>query len=83
MITKQFAIKFEEGLHARPASDLVKLCQGIGSKITIKKDELIIDPKSILGILSMGAKKDDIITVEINGEDEQEGLSKLQEFFER
>lgn len=82
MISKQFVIKFEEGLHARPASDLVKVCHGIASKITITKDELKIDSKSILGILSMGAKKDDVITVEINGDDEQEGIIKLQDFFQ-
>lgn len=82
MISKQFKVKFEEGLHARPASELVKVCQGITSNITVTKGDLTIDPKSILGILSMGAKKDDVVTVEVNGEDEQEGLRKLQDFFE-
>jgi len=74
-------VPFEEGLHARPASEITKLCQKFVSDITFIKDTAQIDPKSILGILTLGAGKGDEIRVEVSGEDEEEAVKAIEEFF--
>jgi phosphotransferase system HPr (HPr) family protein len=79
----EFTIPFAEGLHARPASELVKICQKAKSEIEMSKGDNVINPKSILGVMSLGASKGDIITVEINGEDESDLSKELTEFFNR
>ncbi|HQO06227.1 MAG TPA: HPr family phosphocarrier protein, partial [Fervidobacterium sp.] len=52
------------------------------SDIYILKDGREINAKSILGILSMGARKGDEITIRISGEDEEQALSRLTELLE-
>jgi len=75
-------IPFKEGLHARPASELVKICQNISSDITIAKGETVIDPKSILGIMSLGAAYDDEIVITVNGGDEDGAISSMKNYFQ-
>ncbi|PKM65613.1 MAG: HPr family phosphocarrier protein [Firmicutes bacterium HGW-Firmicutes-2] len=75
-------VPFEEGLHARPASQLVKVCQSAKSDIKIIKGTTEVNPKSILGILTLGAKYNDTLTMEISGEDEDEVVQKINNFFE-
>lgn len=82
MIKAEFAITFAEGLHARPASDLVRICQKANSEIRILKDEMIADPKSILGIMALGAAKGDVIKVEVEGDDQNEVFANIKIFFE-
>jgi phosphocarrier protein len=81
MKSGEFTILFAEGLHARPASELVRLCQKAKSNILLIKDDMTADPKSILGIMALGAAKDSIIKVEVDGEDEVEVFENLTNFF--
>ncbi|NDL67354.1 HPr family phosphocarrier protein [Anaerotalea alkaliphila] len=77
----EFTIPFAEGLHARPAAELVKICQKAKCDIEMTKEDITVNPKSILGILSIGAGKGDQISVELNGEDEEQIAAELQAFF--
>ena len=77
----QFRIPFPEGLHARPASELVKICQVAESQITMKKGDLEVDPKSILGIIALGAGTGEEVEFDIEGTDEPEIADKLTAFF--
>jgi len=74
-------IPFQEGLHARPASELVRVCQGIKGKIVLEKGDLKVDPKSILGIMSLGASFGDAISISVEGEDEEAAIGRLADFF--
>ena len=82
MKTEEFTIKFAEGLHARPASTLVGICAKAKSDIRLIKDDMTADPKSILGIMALGAAYNDTLKVEVNGEDEEEVFKNLKTFFE-
>ena len=82
MIQFETVVGFEEGLHARPASELVKVCQTAKSDIKIIKDTLEVNPKSILGILTLGAGHNDPLTVVVDGEDEEVIAGNLKAFFD-
>jgi len=82
MQTIQVTVPFKEGLHARPATELVKVCQVIKSNISLIKDAAHVNPKSILGIMSLGASYGTPLTLELNGIDESEGAAILSKFFE-
>lgn len=75
-----YQIKDEQGIHARPAGLFVKLAAGFTSNITIIKDGKEVDAKRILGVMSLGAKKDAEITVKIDGADEEAAAEALQNF---
>ncbi|MDD2534476.1 MAG: HPr family phosphocarrier protein [Eubacteriales bacterium] len=81
MQTIQVTVPFKEGLHARPATELVKVCMQIKSDITIIKDDSHVNPKSILGIMSLGATYGSALTVQVEGADETEAIAKLEAFF--
>ena len=82
MLEAKIVLKNQTGLHARPASILVTEAGKFKSDIYILKDGREINAKSILGILSMGARKGDEITIRISGEDEGQALSRLTELLE-
>ena len=82
MQTIQVTVPFKEGLHARPATELVKVCQVIKSNISLIKDTVHVNPKSILGIMSLGASFGTPLTLEVSGIDEDEAVASLSRFFE-
>jgi phosphotransferase system HPr (HPr) family protein len=81
MQTIQVTVPFKEGLHARPATALVKVCMTIKSDITLVKDDNHVNPTSILGIMSLGASHGTALTVQVEGADEVEAADKLKTFF--
>lgn len=78
---KEISIEIQSavGLHARPASVFVKKALSFSSRITVKKGERIVDGKSILGILSLGAHCGEQITICSDGPDEAEAMDCLLE----
>lgn len=70
MFQKNVVIRNKIGLHARPAAKVVLEGNKFKSDITIKKGDKIINMKSLLGVLSLGAMCGDEITVRAEGEDE-------------
>ena len=81
MITKEYVILTAEGMHARPATALIKLTKKFKSAFSIKKDEKTVRLNSMLNILSVGAKGGESIFVIVEGEDETDAAAALDEFF--
>ncbi len=81
MIEKLYVIHSPEGIHARPATALVKLTKQFRSVICIKKGEAMVGMNSLLNILSLGMKSGDTLTVLIEGEDEEIAAEALDRFF--
>ena len=77
MVNKEFVIKNKLGLHARAAAQLVQSCNRFRSEITVKKDAVEVNGKSIMGILMLAAAQGSRITLVIDGEDEQQALETL------
>ncbi|SHJ15322.1 phosphocarrier protein [Dethiosulfatibacter aminovorans DSM 17477] len=74
-------IQFDDGLHARPASDLVKLCNGFASKSFVTCKGKTKNMKSIIEIMSLGLSKGDVMEIEVVGEDEAEATRSIRGFF--
>lgn len=70
------------GLHARASSKLVKLTNKFSSQINISKGNLVIDAKSILGILSLGASFGTEIEIETVGDDEEIAMMEIIDLFQ-
>ena len=71
----------KNGLHARPASQLVQLANAFDSDIIIKTDKKNLDCKSILCLMSSGIKENDEILIEAIGNDEEEAIKEIVTFF--
>jgi phosphocarrier protein HPr len=81
MISKNYIITAAEGIHARPATTLIRLAKKYKSVVSIKKGENSIRLNSMLNILTIGAKGGDTLTVIIEGEDEEEAARAIDIFF--
>ncbi len=75
-----YTITDPEGIHARPAGELVKVCKEFSSKITLIKDGKSGDCKKIFGIMALAVKSGNEITMTFEGEDEEAAFDKVSEF---
>jgi len=82
MVEKNYIVKNETGLHARPASELVQFVNKYKSDIRIIKDGCEYDAKSIIEILCIGAVKGTEIVISVQGEDEAEAMDNIVNFLD-
>ena len=82
MLKKEFTIVNKLGLHARAAAIMVQLAGRFSSEISITKENLTINCKSIMGVLMLAAAQNTAIVVEIVGEDEKVALEALGNLIE-
>ncbi len=71
------------GLHARPASELVRLAEGFKSEILLEKDGLEVNGKSIMGVLMLAAECGSQLRIRALGEDADQALVALSGLVER
>ena len=81
MISKNYRITAAEGIHARPATTLIRIAKKFKSVVSIKKGENSVRLNSMLNILTLGAKGGDTITVIVEGEDETDAAQAIDNFF--
>ena len=77
MVEKNVTIIYRLGLHARAAAKFVKLANRFKAAVKIEKDGILIDGKSILGILTLAAVQGTEITLRITGADEKSAMKAL------
>jgi phosphocarrier protein HPr len=81
MKKKELVIQNKLGLHARAAAQIVKTASAFSSKITLTKDSLDVDGKSIMGIMMLAAAKGSSVLLQVQGEDEDQALTGLERLF--
>lgn len=77
-----YTVKDELGIHARPAGMLVKEVKNFKSKVTLEKDGKVTDAARLMAVMSMGVKKDQTVTITVEGTDEDAAYDALKSFFE-
>jgi phosphocarrier protein len=66
------------GIHARPAAEIVKTAGKFKSSITIVRDDLEVNAKSIMGVMMLAAEFGSTITIRAVGDDADQALDALQ-----
>ena len=66
------------GIHARPAAEIVKTASRFGSNITIVRDELEVNGKSIMGVMMLAAEQGSTIAIKAEGPDADAALDALE-----
>lgn len=83
MQQEEFIIIKEEGVHARPASIIVKLAHKFSSNITLEKDGQQVNCKSIMGILELTITCGSTVIIKADGEDEKEAIEAIASLFKK
>jgi phosphocarrier protein len=76
-------VRGRAGIHTGPAYQIVKLACKFRSRIFIEWEDVGINAKSILGILTLGLPYKAQITLRAEGEDAEEAVQALRTLIER
>lgn len=82
MIEKIMTVKNRAGIHARPASLIAQTANKFSSEITLEKDEIEVNAKSIMGVIAMAAGYNTTIVLKVEGDDEQDAAVAIERLFE-
>ena len=65
------------GVHARPAAEIEKCSSRFRSEITLVRDDLEVNGKSIMGVMMLAAEQGATLTLRARGPDENEAVDAL------
>ena len=74
---REVKIENRNGLHARPAAEIVKAAARFRSDITIRRDDMEVNGKSIMGVLMLVASKGTWVIVKAKGDKAQEAVDAI------
>ena len=77
MVERTVQILNKNGLHARPAAEIVKLAAKYKSEITISRDGTEVNGKSIMGVMMLAAECGASIVLRATGEDAEQAVDAI------
>ena len=73
----KYVVIDNEGIHARPAGELVKLVKGFESTISIEKEGKKVDCRKLLALMGLGVKKGHRLRFTAQGTDAEQALKAI------
>ena len=83
MTERKVVVLNKMGLHARPSSKLVQKAAAFKSDVHIRRENQVVNGKSIMGVMMLAAAQGTELTLSANGVDEEQTLAELVELFEK
>jgi phosphotransferase system HPr (HPr) family protein len=83
MVVSEVVIQNQYGLHARPSAAFVELASNFESDVTLKKGNVEVNGKSIMGLLMLAAEKGSKVTLTVTGNDETDAAETLANFLNK
>lgn len=80
MVKESLKLELKNGLEARPAALFVQIASKFESHISVVVNEKKVNAKSIMGMMSLGAIKGQVIEIIAEGQDEEEATKALIDF---
>ena len=82
MIEKMLTVKNRAGIHARPAAIIAQTANKFESEISIGREDGLVNAKSIMGVITMAAGYNTVLTLKTEGPDESEAAAAIVALFE-
>ena len=82
MTEKILTVRNRAGIHARPAALIAQTANKFSSEVTLEKDAIAVNAKSIMGVITMAAGYNTTITVRAEGTDEKDAVQAIFNLFE-
>jgi phosphotransferase system HPr (HPr) family protein len=79
---RRVVIRNQLGLHARAAARFVHTAARFECRVTAARDGRVMDGKSILGILLLGASRGTTVEIAADGPDEEPAVAALANLIE-
>jgi phosphocarrier protein HPr len=81
-VEREFAIRNELGLHARPAGEFVSMAGRFASEILVGRSDEWVDGRSVLSLLSLAAGEGVCLRIRATGPDAAEAVEALGRLLE-
>ncbi len=78
MLTKEITIAKTSNMSAAPAALLVQVASKYKSSVYVNQAEKQINAKSIMGVMTLRIYDGEVITLNINGEDEEDAGREIE-----
>lgn len=82
MVSQKVTVTNKSGIHARPAGELVKVTKSCKSDTLMLIDEKVINLKSVLNLMAAAIRQGTEVTIQCDGEGEEEDLKRIVEAIE-
>jgi phosphocarrier protein len=82
MLERNVTIANKNGLHARPAAEIVKTAAKFKADITLVRDDLEVNGKSIMGVMMLAAEYGSTLRLRADGPDAEAAVSALANLIE-
>jgi len=82
MIERTVTIANRNGLHARPAAEIVKAAAKFKAEITIVRDDMEVNGKSIMGVMMLAAECGSTLVLRADGPDAEAAVSAISTLIE-
>lgn len=82
-MTRELNINNALGLNASTAPKIVQVANSFKCSIWLETEDRKANAKSLLGVISLGAKKDMSIVLSADGSDAEEAVEKLSALIEK
>ena len=79
---KVLTVRNRAGIHARPAALIAQTANKFASEVLMERDGTVVNAKSIMGVITMAAGYNTVVTVKAEGADAEEAVKALETLFE-
>lgn len=74
---REVRIENRNGLHARPAAEIVKAASRFRSELTIRRDDMEVNGKSIMGVMMLAAEYGTTLWLRATGDDAEQAVEAI------
>ena len=79
MPQREVTILNRQGMHARPAMQIVETANRFKSGVRIHKGDITVDAKSIMQVMTLEAVQGTVLVFDADGEDAEQSLDALEQ----
>ena len=81
LVQRLVEVMNKAGIHARPAAMIVKVANRYQAGLYMEKDDMKINGKSIMGIITLGATYKSRLIISTEGPAEEEAAAAIEQLF--
>ena len=82
MTEKLLTVKNRAGIHARPAAIIAQTANKFACEVSLSRDGTTVNAKSIMGVITMAAGYNTVLTLHTEGSDEKEAAEAILALFD-
>lgn len=65
------------GMHVRPAAEFVKVANRFKASVEVRKDDVAVNGKSIMGVMTLAAECGSSLSITCDGDDAEKAMEAL------